>query len=61
MELDYWHEWIKSLPDWAVTLMFVCLAVILFASFVSTDLDSPLVKVALFVVGGAAIYLYWIR
>jgi hypothetical protein len=49
------------LPDWAATVIFVSLALIMFVTFVCSETNNPFFKFLALVAGGAAAYLYWLR
>ena len=61
MNSEFWQNVDKSLPDWAATVAFVILALIMFVAFVCSENDNPFFKFLLLVAGGAAAYLYWMR
>lgn len=59
--LNYWHEWIRDLPDWAVTVGFVCLALMMFSTFLTSEGDNSMFRFFALIIGGIAAYLYFLN
>ena len=61
MNVEFWNNIGETLPDWAATVAFISLGLIMFVTFVCTETDNSFFKFLMLLAGGTAAYLYWMR